>query len=53
MCSIAHVFREANACADILASLGHSDGFHWTLLEEVSPELSLALAADARGVPFH
>lgn len=25
-----HIFWEANACADLLAGLGHSGGFHWT-----------------------
>lgn len=48
-CSITHVFREANSCADILAWLGHLGGFMCTFFEEIPTQLSLALAVDARG----
>lgn len=51
-CSITHVFREANFCADILAGMGHGGSFPWTLLEERPHQLRLALATDARSVPF-
>lgn len=32
-CSISHIFREANFCADKLAELGHHGRFQWTVLE--------------------
>lgn len=32
-CSISHVLREANSCADVLAGMGHSGSFQWTLLD--------------------
>lgn len=50
VCSIHHIYREANYCADILASLGHAGNFTWTLLDAAPPQLSLALAANARSV---
>lgn len=48
-CSVQHVFREANACADMLADLGHHGGFHWTVLDTTPSHIRLALEADARG----
>lgn len=49
-CSISHIFQEANFYADKLAELGHHGGFQWTVLENPSASLSLALATDLRGV---
>lgn len=49
-CSISHIFREVNFCVDKLAELGHLGSFQWTVLEIPPASLSLALAADLRGV---
>lgn len=48
-CSVSHIFREANFCADMLAELGHQGGFQWTLLDYKSTSLGLLLDADIRG----
>lgn len=51
-CSVHHIFREANQCADILAGLGHHGGFQVSILERAPNEINLALMADARGCFF-
>lgn len=49
-CTINHIYREANSCADILAGvLGHTGSFQWTMLDHAPSALNLALEADARG----
>lgn len=50
VCSVHHVYREANFCANLLARLGHTGGFQWTLFYVVPPPLSMALHADMFGV---
>lgn len=44
-----HVFREANCCADAIASMDHQGSFQWTILDISLACLGLALAADMRG----
>lgn len=51
-CTIRHVFREANSCADVLAGLGHSSGFQCTRVELPLPQLCPVLSDDRRGVCF-
>lgn len=47
--SVAHVFREANRCADHLANEGHAVPFGWKLFDRASPSLALILKEDAIG----
>lgn len=51
-CSVRHIYREANSCADILANIGHSGSFQWTILQQAPAQINLALQADARGCYF-
>lgn len=44
-----HVHREANHCADWLASKGHSVLLDWVLVDSPCSMLGLLLADDARG----
>lgn len=47
--SVAHVFREANRCADHLANEGHARLFGWIAFDRASPSLALILREDAIG----
>lgn len=42
-CSVSHVYREANSCADHLTNLGHQSGFLPTVLAAARSCLALAL----------
>lgn len=50
LCSIHHVYHEANRNANMLANLGHSGSFQWTLIARGSHMLSLVIDADIQGV---
>ena len=49
--SISHVFREANACADMLTHLGVEND-HIYIFQDPPAGLSPLLLADAMGVTF-
>lgn len=41
-CSVHHIFREANQCADILAGMGHNGSFLVSVIEPPTAEFSFA-----------
>lgn len=49
-CSVTHIFREANACVDMLAGSGHQGSSQRSDVDCAPPWLRLALEADMRGV---
>ncbi|KAL7210803.1 hypothetical protein ACSBR2_013807 [Camellia fascicularis] len=51
-CSIQHIMREANQCADKLANMGADQVEHLLVMEEPPPEVRSLIVADVVGTAF-